>query len=217
MDPLHLAIALTPLTLYFVWVGFLNLRRRPSVVNGFRDITLLCLGISGCAIAGPLELFFPEIAPYENGLITWLLLVGMYLLLVTLIVLLMRPRLIIYNLSAEELRSVINGAAIPLDPQSRWTGDSFLMPNLGVHLHVERHALMRTLQLISSGSAQSIEGWRRLEKEIRGELREKKSRPGIAGMVLCSIATLMVALVAWSLTRDDYSVVTAFREMLRIY
>ena len=84
-----------------------------------------------------------------------------YWLWVLLVVLVARPRLVVYNISTEELHPVLAEAAARLDPDSRWAGNSLALPNLGVQLHLESFDMMRNVSLVSSGSRQNLDGWRR--------------------------------------------------------
>ena len=62
-------------------------------------------------LVGPIELFRPEAAIAEFGGYVWLFLLVFYWLWVWLAVLVARPRLVVYNISAEELRPVLAEAA----------------------------------------------------------------------------------------------------------
>ncbi|MEM9410566.1 MAG: hypothetical protein AAGA30_05600, partial [Planctomycetota bacterium] len=162
MDPLHFCIAIAPLSVYFLMLGILNLIGRPFVTTGARDAAALGIGISGLMMAGPMELFFPEAAASQYGSFVWVLLVSFYGLCVSLIVLLMRSRIVVYNASLEQIRPILNQIAMDFDRKSRWTGDSLLIPDLQVHLHLEAVDWLRNVQLTSGGVNQSIEGWRKL-------------------------------------------------------
>ncbi len=62
-----------------------------------RDVAALGMAIAGFIVAGPMELFLPAAATNRFGAYVWLLLLAFYGLCLTLVVLLMRPRLVIYN------------------------------------------------------------------------------------------------------------------------
>ena len=111
---------------------------------------------------GPLELFRPEAATREFGNYIWLFLLMFYWLWLLLVVLLSRPRLVVYNISMEELHPVLAEAASRLDPDARWAGNHLTLPGLGVQLHLDSFDMMRNVSLVSSGSRQNIDGWRRL-------------------------------------------------------
>ena len=113
-----------------------------------RDVAALGMAIAGFIVAGPMELFLPEAATDRFGGTVWLLLLAFYGLCLTLIVLLMRPRLVIYNANPEQLRSILAEVVAQLDDEARWAGDSLVLPKLGVQLHVELFGAMRNVQLV---------------------------------------------------------------------
>jgi hypothetical protein len=123
IDPLHLAIAITPLGGYLLLLGVLRILPRPRVVSGVQDTVWVGIAISGLVVAGPFELFMPEAAALRFHGFVWLLLLGLYAMLVTLLALLMRPRVIIYNISADALRPVVSEVVGRLDRDARWALD----------------------------------------------------------------------------------------------
>jgi hypothetical protein len=192
VDPFRLAIALVPVAAYVLLIGFVNLRRRPFLTSGGSDFTALGVAITGLVFVGPLELFRPEAATREFGNYIWLALVLFYWLWLLLWVLLSRPRLVIYNISLEELRPVLADAAGRLDSEARWAGNHLTLPALGVNLHLDGFDLMRNVSLVSSGGRQNIDGWRQLARELRRSLRpiRVKSNPRAIGLLLVSLALL---------------------------
>src|SRR5262245_44086067 len=123
-DPFRLSIALVPLAAYLVLLGFVNLRRRPFLTTGGSDLAALGMALSGLVLIGPLELVRPEAATAEFGNYIWLVLIAFYWLVLLLVVLVSRPRLVVYNVGADELHSVVAEAASRLDADSRWAGNS---------------------------------------------------------------------------------------------
>jgi hypothetical protein len=69
-----------------------------------------------------------------------------------LVLLLLRPRLVIYNISVDKLRPILAEIVSELDPNARWAGDSLVLPGLGVQLYVDHFAAFRNVSLISAGS-----------------------------------------------------------------
>lgn len=215
MDPLRLCIALSPLAAYVLLLGLINLSSRPLVTSGGRDLAALALGISGLMLVGPLELFFPEVAVERFGGYVWLLLMGLYVLLVVLLTLLMRPRLVLYNVTAEQLRSTLASVVAELDPDARWAGESLVLPRLGVQLYLEPFLAMRNVQLVSSGPHQSYAGWRRLEQSLVKAFKGTVSPPNPYGFSLVFFGLLMVALVTFAVVSETDAVAQALDEMLR--
>ncbi len=215
VDPLHLTIALGPLAVYLLLLGSLNLSRRPFLTTGARDTSALGLAISGFVVAGPMELFLPESAAVHFGGYIWVLLLGFYVLCLTLLVLLLRPRIIIYNVTADQLRPTLADVVSELDPDARWAGESLILPGLRVQLHVEPFLAVRNVQLVSSGPRQSYAGWRRLENSLAQALRETKSTLNPYGFSLIMFGLLMVGLITYCVVNDSQAVAHALREMLR--
>lgn len=215
MDPLHFCIAVAPLAVYLLLLGIMNLRGRPFVTTGARDAAALAIGLAGFVFAGPMELFFPEGAASRFGPWVWVMLLVLYGLGVSLAVLLMRSRIVIYNITLEQLRPILTSVAMKLDKRSRWTGDSLLLPDRKVHLHVEPVESLRNIQLTAGGSQQSYEGWHLLEVELSKALKKLYSGPNMIGIpMLLGSAVLALTAALWMLG-DQQSVEQALEELWR--
>jgi hypothetical protein len=196
IDPLRLAIALIPLAAYTLVLGLINLRRRPLVISGGSDLCALGIALSGLMFVGPMELFRPEAATIELGNYVWALLFALYFLVVLLAMLVARPRIVIYNIRPDELHPVLAATAARLDPEARWAGNHLSLPRLGVQLHLDSLEIMRNMSLVSGGGRQSIEGWRRVTRDLGLELGRTrvKSNPRALGFLLGSAALLSIAV-----------------------
>lgn len=215
MDPLHFCIAIVPLSVYLLMLGVLNLRRRPFVTTGARDVAALGVGIVGFMIAGPMELFFPESAASQFGAWVWLMLLVFYGLCVSLIVLLMRSRIVIYNVSMEKLRPALTMVAMEMDRKSRWVGDSLIIPSVGVHLNAEPVGWLRNVQLTAVGHNQSQEGWMALEIELGKALEKIPVGSNLIGVPFISISVLLAIITAMWMLNDQASVASSFENMWR--
>jgi len=215
MDPLHLAIALGPLSVYLLLLGAIHLTPRPFVTSGSRDAAALGVGIGGLVIAGPLELFVPETFAFVWGALVWVLLLLFYGLCLTLYVLVMRPRIVIYNVSREVVRPLLANLVSDLDREARWAGECLVLPKLGVQLHIEASPAMRVVQLVAAGPQQSYEGWRRLERALMPALRQTPGTRHRLGYTLVGCGVAMVAFMAFLMVRDPETVAQSLREMLR--
>ena len=215
MDPLHFCIAVVPLAVYLLMMGLLNLRQRPFLTTGARDIAALSVGIIGFIVAGPMELFFPESAASQFGAWVWVMLLVFYGLCVSLIVLLMRSRIVIYNVSMENLRPALTLVAMEMDRKSRWVGDSLFIPSAGVHLHAEPVRWLRNVQLTAVGHNQSQEGWMTLEIELGKALEKISVRSNLIGVPLVAISLLLaIGTAVWMLS-DQAMVASSFENMWR--
>ena len=215
MDSLHFCIAIIPLAVYLLLMGLLNLRRRPFVTTGARDAATLGIGVVGFVIAGPMELFFPEGAASQFGPWVWLSLIVFYGLCVSLVVLLMKPRLVVYNVSLEELRPILSKIAMELDPKSRWIGDALVIPQLKIHMHVEAVESLRNVQMLAGGNQQSMEGWLRLERELKEHMAKVAVGPNIMGIPFVIASVALAITVASYLIMDTEAVRVAWDNFFR--
>ena len=216
MDSLHLCIALGPVAVYLLLLGMINVASRPFLTTGARDTAALGICISGFVIAGPMELFLPETAAGRYGAFVWLLLIAFYALSLSLLVLLMRPRIIVYNVTAEQLRPLLVEVVNQIDRESRWAGESLMIPRLGVQLHLEAFAPLKNMQLVAAGPKQNYAGWRHLEMAIAAELGHLKTERNPYGYLLLSLGLLMVGVLTFYMVNDSHSVAQGLRDMLRM-
>ena len=215
MDSLHFCIAVVPFAVYLLMIGLLNLRRHPFVTTGARDAATLGIGVVGFVIAGPMELFFPEGAASQFGAWVWVSLIVFYGLCVSLMVLLMRPRLVIYNVSLEELRPILSKIALELDPKSRWIGNALVVPQLKVHMHVEAVEWLRNVQMLAGGNQQSMEGWLRMERELKQHMVKVAVGPNVMGVPFLIVSGLLAVTAATFLIRGAEVVKLALDNFFR--
>lgn len=214
MDSLHFSVAVFPLAVYLLLLGILNLRSRPFVTTGARDSAALAIGLVGFMLIGPMKLFFPESAATRFGLLVWVMLIIFYGLCVSLSVLLMRSRIVIYNITLEHLRPILTGIAQRMDARSRWHGNALWMPEQKIHLHVEPVEWLGNVELTAGGNQQSYDAWRTLERELSQALRTIPVQPNTIGLplVITSFA-LAAGSFVWML-RDKEGVAMAVKELL---
>jgi hypothetical protein len=215
LDPLHTCIALGPVATYLLVLGSINLSSRPLLTTGARDAAALAIATAGLVVAGPLELFLSERAAVFWGGWVWLIMLAAYALAALLFILMLRPRLVIYNITVEQLRPVMADVVAQLDGEARWAGESLVMPQLGVQLHVDALPVMKNVQLVASGMNQNLDGWRQLETALAKALRKTRSTPNPYGVSLVSFGLLLAGLVTYSLARDPGAVMQALNDMLR--
>jgi hypothetical protein len=214
-DPLHTCIAFGPLAMYLIVLGSINLSPRPTVTSGTRDLVALGLAILGFVVVGPLELFLPEAAVTLYGGWVWGMLVASYLLLVVLVALTVRPRLVVYNTTTEQLYPVLEEVLARHDKQFRWVGTNVVSQELGLQFHVEVYAPLKNVQLVATGGQQSLDGWHKLEVDLRRAMRGAAGTPNPWGASLISFGVLMAAMITWLLADDPSGVQQALADMLR--
>ena len=213
--PLGVCVALGPLAVYLLFLGGVNLLRRPCLVSGTRDTAALALAVVGLVMIGPAELFFPLAASIRLGPFVWVLLLSLYLLAVVLVLLTVRPRLVIYNISMDELRPILAEVVGKLDPDARWAQDSLALPNLGVQLHVESLARLRNVSLVASGPTQDHQGWRRLELALGAALTQVEVPRNVRALSLVSAGLILLAFLVLTVSRESQAVAQALSEAIR--
>lgn len=217
MDPFRLCLALGPVAVYLLLLGALNLSRRPFLVSGTRDAAALGLAVAGFVIVGPMELFFPNAAATVfQASSVWILLLSFYALCLILVLLLLRPRLIVYNMSVDQLRPLLADLVSELDGEARWAGDSLSLPSLGVQLHIEGLSTMRNVALVSVGPKQNYVGWRRLELALAPVLDQVEVTRNPRGASLVGAALLIGTMLVMAIHRNPEAVAKALFEMLRL-
>lgn len=216
IDPFRGSLALGPVAVYMLLLAILNITRRPFMTTGARDLAALGVALAGLVVVGPIELFMPNTAANRFGPYVWLLMGTFYVLCLTLLVLMSRPRLVIYNMTLDQLRPTLSGLVARLDPQHRWAGDSLAMPALGVQLHIEAFPAMKNLSLVANSADQSYQGWRHFETELDRVLLQAPCRPNPAGFALLTVGLVLAAVVATWLLVEPQLVAQGCREMLRL-
>jgi hypothetical protein len=192
--------------MYLLLLGAINLSRRPLLVSGVRDAASLALAVSGLIVIGPMDLFYPFAAEKWFGPHVWLMLLALYALVVVLWLLLLRPRLVIYNISADKLRPILADLVNRLDPEARWAGDGLAIPGLGVQLYMDSFAALRSVSLISAGGNQDHSGWRRLEAALGAELAREEVARNLRGLNLLLAGLLSIGVIVWAISRNPQAI-----------
>lgn len=216
IDPFRLCLALGPVAVYMVLVGAINLFRRPLVVSGTRDSAVLGLAVSGLVIVGPIELFVPVAAVLTFGSKVWIFLILLYVLTLVLVLLMSRPRLVLYNITTAELRPTLAEVAAHEDDDARWAGDSLVLPNLGVRLHIECASTMRNVSLVASGPEQNYLGWRGLERALGTALSRLEVPRNPRGISLATAGLLLGLALLMLVARDPHAVFDSLASMLQL-
>ncbi len=190
-------VAVLPLGLYVAALGWLNLRRRPTVLGGGQDLILLAAAVSGMVLSGPLALVQPALgaAPWATGM-----LLSLFVLVVASGILVTRPRLVVYNMTVEQLRPVVAEVAIGLDPSARWAGESVALPARGLQVLMDGHGLARSVSVIAVGRRTSAESWAEFARRIRQAGGTLRVRRNLWGGVLAALgAGIVCGAIGWAM------------------
>jgi len=215
MDTFSACLAFGPLAIYLMLLGAINLQRRPLLISGTRETLSLGLALAGLVIVGPMQLFMPEQAATRFGQFVWLLLLSFYVLCLTLIIMISRRRLIVYNIAPGELRTALDAAARRIDADTLWAGTSLSLPLARVHLHVESFPPLGNVALLATSDDQSAAGWRRLEASLRETLRETPATVGPHGFWMLLSGVLILSALAYWVADDPQTIAQGLERMLR--
>jgi len=216
IDPFRLILAFGPVAIYLLLLGTINLSRRPLLVSGGRDAAALALAITGVLIVGPFELFMPQASLAHYGPYVWVMVLTFYSLSVAMGILMLRPRLIIYYISADKLRPILAEAVAHLDSDARWAGDSLVLTNLGVQLYINNFRTMRNVSLKSVGGNQDLHGWRRLEQELAAALSQEEVPRNYRCLGLFLSGLLILAGLAAVIARDPQAITQSISDLSEI-
>ncbi len=206
IDPFRLCLAMGPVAVYLLLLGAINWSRRPLVVSGGRDAAALALAAAGLAIVGPIELFIPFAAAARFGSYVWVMMLALYVLCVVLVLLMLRPRLVIYNIAVDTLRPILAELVEKLDAEARWAGDSLVLPGLGVHLYIDSFPALRNASLVAAGGRQNHQGWRRLETSLGDALAREDVARNPRGLALFGVGLLLAAAIVLIIAQDPQAV-----------
>ncbi|MEK6247012.1 MAG: hypothetical protein N2C12_02465 [Planctomycetales bacterium] len=215
MNPLHTSLAFVPLAIYIMVIGIVNYSRRPFLTTGARDLYGLGLALCGLAVIGPLDLFLPEAAVIRFGPYIWLLLILLYSLCLTLLVLVMRPRLVVYNLPSQRLRLLLEELLVKQQWEHHWAGDCLSLPAAGIELQLDRCVAMRNTSLVATPAQQNHLGWFRLEKELAAALRTVPVDRNPAGGLMIVTGLLVISASMLWIFLEQEAVKKGLAELLR--
>jgi len=211
-----LCVAGLPLAMHLLLLAGLNLSRRPHVTTGARNATSLAFALAGFVIVGPVDMFLPADAVRIYSKMIWPMLICFYSLCLTLYLLMSRPKLVVYNVSREELRPVMDQVVARLDTDARWAGDSVQLPQLDMQLHLEEFRPLRNVSLVSTGDRQSFLGWRRLQHELSDALKQVEVRPNKYGFAFLAVGLVLLVCPLVLVVRDPQTVAQQLFDLLRL-
>ena len=189
--PLWLACLLPGL--YLLGIAVVHVRHRPLAVPGGWDLAIVAAAVAGLAMAGPLDLIQPVAIRGPWRLVLPAVLCG---LLVALAILVARPRLVIYNVTLEQLRPVVAQVAASLDRQSRWAGETVALPGRGIQVTLDGRTA-RCVSLAAIGGRTSPEGWAEFSRRVRRSVRVLRVRSSPWAVVFAGCGIALVAASLW--------------------
>jgi len=213
---ISMAVAFVPLSLYFFALAALNSGHRPRMLTGQEDLTALALGLIGFVMVGPMLYFLPIDALAFWGFYTWFFLALLYALVIWFLGAVFRFRVVVYNINAGELKSVLEKIGQELDSEARWAGNSLSLPTLGIQFYMTRFSLLRNTSLQACGLDQDLQGWSRFEKSLRNALvRHRSEKADLVPILMTTIGLVMAATSATILLTHSAEAFAALRFLLQ--
>jgi hypothetical protein len=194
--------ALVPLGLYVILLGWLHLRRRPVALAGSWDNLLLAVAVLGLVVAGPLALLQPAVG---TSPLAATMLVLLFALLVAIGILAARPRVVVYNVSIDQLRPVVAELAAGIDASARWAGETVAMPARGLQLHLDGRGLARSVSLVAVGGRPPAESWAEFSRRLRRAVRRLRVSRSPWGATFVVLGGAVIAGALWLAMRAPSS------------
>lgn len=186
--------ALVPPGLYLVVIAARHLGRRPTAVSGAAEVALLAAALAGLVLVGPMELLQPA---GVRGPWRAVLSVVLVALAAALALLATRPRLVVYNVSLEQIRPVIAQVATMLDPSARWAGETVALPARDLQVHLDARGSMRSVSLVAVGTRSSPESWTEFTRGVRAAVRRVPVRANPWAAVFAGLGAGFFAAAGW--------------------
>lgn len=214
MPPVHLAIAVVPVAVYFILIGALRLRTRPMVTTGWRDMLTLGIAASGFVAIGPMRLFFPsQAANLWQGWV-WLALFALYLLALVMVLLSSKPRLISYGLDELQFRTALLQAAKEVDPEASWNAGVLSLPVSDIQLAVDPSGAARVHQVVHVGLLHNLKDWIKLERAFAKSCAQLVCPRSAAGWPFVIGGALLLAFAFQPMLSDPGDALAQLREFL---
>ncbi len=194
-DPIRIAMAFLPLGCYFAVMGLLRWRKYPTLLSRSFDFLLLGMGCVGLVAIGPMALFFPRAAYSLLGNWVWLVLLGLYFLVLLLIVFNVGSGFVVYGMDRGALKERLAHFLDEHGVEHTWQEDALLIESLGIHGLVEEAGMSDTASFTAIGQKQNALEWIRLEQELAQSVQSvapKESGSGKVMLCLC-VATFLLS------------------------
>ena len=90
-----------------------------------------------------------------------------------------------------------------------------VIPQLKIHMHLEAVEWLRNVQMLAGGNQQSMEGWLRLERELKQHMEKVAVGPNIMGIPFIIASAALAITVASYLIMDTEAVKVAWDNFFR--
>ena len=209
IDYLRLSFGLIPLGVYLIVMGFLALRRRPTLLTSGQEALLLGFALMGFALIGPIELFFPTGAYAALGQWTWILLIALYGLLVLLFALQRQPGWTVLGLDSHGLRNLLGEILQKGDIEHAWLGNHLQISEWDLQAMIEpSRGFQGVSHLNATGKQRNVLGWYQLERLVVSSPLFSKARGAtkspnwVRSLLLIALGGMSLALATYWIDKD---------------
>lgn len=218
IDSFPLFFSLLPLATYLLLLGAMRLSRRPLVTTQSRDGAALAIALVGLVMIGPVHLFFPSAAAAELGWIVWVVLGVFYTLCVSLILMSLKPKIVLYGISPLDALVELHKAAITIDSSAIIDQDRMQvdLPSRGVHLRIEHHGLHDVVQIEAFERNLHPHFWRHLLLQLRQQTHSKTSPFSIGGLVMLVAGLFLMSICVRQIYAHPTEILAGFRQWMRV-
>ena len=222
-DYLRLSLGLIPLGVYLIVMGFLAMRRRPTLLTSGQEALLLGFALMGFALIGPIELFFPTGAYAALGQWTWILLIALYVLLVLLFALQRQPGWTVLGLDSQGFRNVLSEILEQGDIKHAWLGNHLQISEWDLQAMIEpSRGFQSVSHLSATGKQRNILGWYQLERLVVSSPLFSKARGAakspnwVQPFLLLALGCMSLALATYWIDKDMERLQRLISEMLMV-
>jgi hypothetical protein len=194
LDAFPLWAAIVPLAAYLLLLGVAHALRRPVAVSGTCDGLLLGAAVSGFVLVGPLALLGPAMGGTGWNAVLLVMLAGLFAALCMLV---SRPRLVIYNITVDQVRPLVADVVASLDPAARWAGSTAALPTRRFEVRIDGHGPTRCVTLVSAGDRPAVDGWGEFCGRLRRGLHRVRVRSSPWAPVFFGLGGGALAVAIW--------------------
>ncbi len=180
----RIAAVVLPVAVYFGVLGLLNTRRRPQLLSGRHDVTLLIIALS------PL---FAVPAVNLAGGAPWAMIVAVAAIAAVVVLAGRGDSWVIYNISADQARDVVAGALQRLGAGFSADTNGFRLDS-GGHIRISSFSLLRNVSIRLDGVDAKFSGRFVAAMSRRLALCTAEASPMAVSMLLVAIAMMVAPL-----------------------
>ncbi len=141
---------------------------------------------------------------------------GLYASGWVLLTMYVRPRLVVYNVSQEELAPALEQAARQLDAQAHWAGQTLLLPTWQAQLALENFSVLCNVSVVAVGEVPAPAFWRQLELALRRQVAEARVPPSGYGLGMVVLAAAMLVVMGYQWVSHSQTATRALLDMLGV-